>query len=123
MTSADFDNDGDADLAVANSNSNTVSVLRNVPGSHPVAVNDARTVGEDSGTTALNVLANDTDADGDAIEITAVTQPANGSAAITQGSPDTDRLRARRGLLQQPGWRRRTTSRTRSTVARPRRSR
>jgi Ca2+-binding RTX toxin-like protein len=52
----------------------------------PVAVDDARTVGEDSGATNLQVLANDTDAEGDAIEITGVADPQHGTATVVQGA-------------------------------------
>ena len=51
----------------------------------PVAVADSATVLEDSGASAIDVLANDTDVDGGAIAIGAVTQPANGSVVITGG--------------------------------------
>jgi len=51
----------------------------------PVAVNDTATVAEDSGTTAVPVLANDVDPDGGPIAITAVTQPLNGVVVITGG--------------------------------------
>ncbi len=67
----------------------TVAVTVTCAGDDPVAVDDTRTVGEDSGATSFNVLTNDTDADaGDAIEITAVTQPTNGTVSVVQGSPD-----------------------------------
>ncbi len=62
----------------------------------PVAVNDAATVAEDDPATAVDVLANDTDVDGGPQSITAVTQPANGTVAITGGGtgltykPDAD---------------------------------
>ncbi len=52
-------------------------------------VNDAPTAGSDTATTtedtaaAVNVLANDTDPDGDSLAVTAVTQPAHGSATFT----------------------------------------
>jgi Ca2+-binding RTX toxin-like protein len=49
------------------------------------AVDDARTVAEGSGDTSFDVLANDTDADGELEEIASVTQPANGTVAITGG--------------------------------------
>jgi hypothetical protein len=42
-------------------------------------------VNEDSGATAVNVLANDTDVDGGTKLVTAVTQPANGAVVITGG--------------------------------------
>ncbi|HVF34789.1 MAG TPA: S8 family serine peptidase [Candidatus Saccharimonadia bacterium] len=51
----------------------------------PSALGDAATVVEDSGTTAIDVLANDTDPDGGPKSIIAVTQPANGVVAITGG--------------------------------------
>jgi N-acetylneuraminic acid mutarotase len=51
----------------------------------PDAVNDTFTVTEDSGTTPLNVLANDSSAPdtGETLTVTAVTQPANGSVTFT----------------------------------------
>lgn len=49
------------------------------------AVDDVATVSEDSGATAVAVLANDTDPEGDAKSITTVSQPTHGTAAITGG--------------------------------------
>lgn len=49
----------------------------------PVAVGDSVTVAEDSGTTVIDVLANDIDVDGGPTTITAVTQPAKGSVVVT----------------------------------------
>src|SRR5262249_5817766 len=49
----------------------------------PVAANDSGTMAEDGGTLTLAVLANDSDADGDALTIASVTQAAHGSVAIT----------------------------------------
>jgi VCBS repeat-containing protein len=67
----------------------TVSVKVTCVNDDPVANDDTRSVGEDSGATEFDVLTNDTDADpGDAIEITNVSNPANGTATIVQGSPD-----------------------------------
>ena len=54
----------------------------------PLANDDTLTVGEDSGATNFDVLSNDTDADGDPIEITEVSDPADGTAAVVEGSPD-----------------------------------
>ncbi len=51
----------------------------------PVAVNDSATVLEDSGASAVTVLANDTDGDGGPKSIASVTQPANGTVVITGG--------------------------------------
>ena len=62
----------------------------------PVAVDDAFTVSEDAGATSLAVLDNDSDADGDTLEIGAVTQPDRGTVTITGGgsgltyAPDAD---------------------------------
>ena len=46
----------------------------------PVAVNDTLDILEDAAVTVVPVLANDTDADGDTLQVTAVTQPAAGGA-------------------------------------------
>ena len=43
---------------------------------------------EDSGATTIDVLANDEDVDGDSLTITEVTQPDNGSVAITNAGAD-----------------------------------
>ncbi|QOR61544.1 Ig-like domain-containing protein [Sulfurovum sp. ST-21] len=66
----------------------------NLPGNHsPVAQNDTATTLEDS-SVDIAVLANDSDADGDTLSISAVTSPANGTAIIngTQVTytPDSD---------------------------------
>jgi len=49
----------------------------------PQAGDDQYTVEADSSDNVFNVLANDSDADGDALEIVSVTQPANGQAAVS----------------------------------------
>ena len=51
----------------------------------PVAVNDSAAIPEDAAATAIDVLANDTDVDGDSKTITAKTEGAHGSVAITGG--------------------------------------
>jgi len=57
-------------------------IVANIP---PVANNDTvRTQGRK--TVTINVLANDSDADGDCLRITSVTQPANGVATLNSGS-------------------------------------
>lgn len=53
------------------------------PDAAPVAVDDTFSVVRGPGDVALDVLANDTDADGDPIRIESLTQPGSGSAAIT----------------------------------------
>ncbi|MDT7855729.1 Ig-like domain-containing protein [Rubrivirga sp. S365] len=50
----------------------------------PVARDDAATTAEDEAVT-INVLANDTDPDGDPLSVLAVTQPSDGRAAVTGG--------------------------------------
>jgi|GEM_PF-4063406 len=51
----------------------------------PVAVDDSATVQQDSSAVTIDVLANDSDPDGDTLTITAVTQGAHGEVAITDG--------------------------------------
>jgi len=51
--------------------------------SPPDAVDDTATVTEDSGANAISVLVNDTDANGDTLTITAVTQGAHGSVTFS----------------------------------------
>jgi hypothetical protein len=53
-----------------------------------VGRDDLATADEDGGAYKLNVLANDTDAEGDVIRVTSVTQPTHGTAAVLAGSPD-----------------------------------
>ena len=48
----------------------------------PAAVNDSKTVDEDSATTTIDVLANDTDPDGGAKAIASATQPSNGTVVV-----------------------------------------
>ncbi|GAA1544026.1 hypothetical protein GCM10009788_53120 [Nocardioides humi] len=74
----------------------TVTVAVTCVDDAPVAVDDTATVTEDDPATAIDVLANDTDADGDPFTIGAVTQPAHGTVVITGGGtgltyvPDPD---------------------------------
>ena len=63
--------------------STTVTVSVTCVDDDPVAVADNATVVEDSAANAINVLSNDTDVDGGAISISAITQPANGTVVIT----------------------------------------
>jgi VCBS repeat-containing protein len=63
---------------------------------NPTATDDAATVAEDAAATAIPVLANDADPDGDPLAITSVTQPAHGTVVVTGGGtgltyrPDAD---------------------------------
>jgi hypothetical protein len=61
----------------------TVSITVTCEDDRPTAVDDTATVFEDSEATAIDVLANDTDVDGGPKAIESVTDPANGTAAIT----------------------------------------
>ena len=49
------------------------------------AIDDEATTQANSGAIDIPVLDNDSDPDGDALTVTAVTQPANGSVVITPG--------------------------------------
>jgi hypothetical protein len=55
------------------------------PNKVPAAQADASTVDEDNGVT-IDVLANDTDGDGDTLTIAQVTEPANGTVTIVSGT-------------------------------------
>lgn len=62
----------------------------------PTAADDEATVAEDAAATALPVLANDTDPDGDQLTVASMTQPGDGTVVITGGGtgltyqPDPD---------------------------------
>jgi hypothetical protein len=58
----------------------------------PVAANDMATVAEDSSIT-IDVRANDVDADGDALVVSAVTAPTNGTAVIGTAPTDANQVR------------------------------
>ncbi|WP_093517313.1 Ig-like domain-containing protein [Stigmatella erecta] len=77
-------------LSDGNGGTATATVTMNVSpvNDPPTANNDAYSVAEDSGTTVLNVLANDSSAPepGETLTITAVTQPANGVVTFTSGN-------------------------------------
>src|SRR5205085_2751876 len=70
--------DGKGATATAN-----VTVTVGVANRPPVAVNDAFTVQQNSSNNSFNVLANDSDPDGDPLTIIAVTQPPIGTVAIS----------------------------------------
>ena len=74
----------------------TVTCAADIP---PTAVNDTKTVTEDAGATAIDVLANDTDVDGGPKTIASVTQPANGTVAVAR--QPLAHLHPEPGLLQQ----------------------
>jgi hypothetical protein len=91
------DNGGLANGGVnTDQSANTMTINVTAVNDGPDAVDDSRTFGEDSGMNAVNPLANDTDVDGNALTITAVSDPPNGTATIVSGStnvnytPDTN---------------------------------
>jgi VCBS repeat-containing protein len=61
----------------------TVSVTVTCADDAPVAANDSATVAEDAGPTAVDVLANDTDADGGPKSVDSTTNGAHGAVAVT----------------------------------------
>ncbi len=67
----------------------TVAVSVNCVDDPPTAVNDQKTVDEDSAATTIDVLANDTDPDGGPKTITSATQPAHGTVTV---APDGSEL-------------------------------
>ena len=54
----------------------------------PTAVNDQKTLAEDSGATAIDVRANDTDPDGGPKTISSATQPAHGTVTVAPDGSD-----------------------------------
>ena len=83
----------------------TVTVQISAVNDRPVAGDDSRTVGEDSGPAAVSVLGNDTDAEGTALTVTAKTDPAHGTLTLVSGvltyTPAAELLR--RGLVRLHG--------------------
>jgi VCBS repeat-containing protein len=73
-------NDGSASSTAA-----TVSLTITPVNDTPVAVNDNVTVAANSSNNVIAVLGNDTDADGDALTVTAVSAPSNGTASVGTG--------------------------------------
>lgn len=76
----DLDGDGDLDAFVGNSEADTVWINN---ANAPLAHDDTFTVPEGSRNNQLDVLANDTDADGDALRIVAVGAPTSGTVSIS----------------------------------------
>ncbi len=60
----------------------TVAVTVDCADDAPVAVDDTATVGEDSGQSSIDVLANDLNGDAGELTIASATQPANGTVAV-----------------------------------------
>jgi DNA/RNA endonuclease G (NUC1) len=72
-------NDGHGGTAVA-----TVNVTINAVNDNPVAVNDSASTNEDNSVT-IDVVANDTDVDGDSLSLTSVGVASHGSVSIVSG--------------------------------------
>ena len=72
-------NDGNGATSTA-----TVTVFVGLDNDPPVAVDDTATVAEETATT-ISVLGNDSDIDGNPIEVTAVTAPEHGSISLVTG--------------------------------------
>jgi len=66
----------------------TVSVTVTCVPDTPTAVDDIATVLEDSAATTIDVVANDLDPDPQGVTVDTVTQPANGTVAVTNGGAD-----------------------------------
>ncbi len=67
----------------------TVAVTITPVNDAPIAGDDSITTNEDTAATNVNVRANDSDVEGTALTITAVTQPANGAVVINGGTTVT----------------------------------
>src|SRR3989304_3498173 len=79
-------------ISDGNGGTDTATVLIDVGNVNdaPVALDDAATVDEDSTANPIDPLANDTDPELDPLQITAVSDPANGTTAITGGGTGID---------------------------------
>lgn len=90
MAVGDLNGDGRPEIVISDAGNSAVMVYRNTStaagsacgDTSPTAVDDVAVVTENAATTAIDVLANDTDPDGGAKSVIAVTQPAHGSVAI-----------------------------------------
>ena len=70
---------------INDSNTSTVSITVTNVQDAPDATDDTPTVAEDSGANTINVRDNDIDVDNDSLTISAITQAAHGTVAITDG--------------------------------------
>ena len=100
----------------------TVSVTVTCVDDPPTAADDMATVGEDSGATAIDVLANDADADAGPMAIDSVTPPDSGTVLITGGGteltyePDPNFCSARPRTRSTTRWPRGSTANVSVTV-------
>jgi hypothetical protein len=79
-------NDGSVDSLVA-----TVSISVTAVNDAPTAVADSATTNEDTAT-AIDVLANDSDVDGDALSVTAITAPSHGTSVLITSGADAGKI-------------------------------
>lgn len=82
------DSGGTANSGVDTSSIQTFSITVTAADDSPTTVIDSATVNEDSGANTIDVLTNDTDIDGGPKSVGSVTQPANGTVAITNSGAD-----------------------------------
>jgi hypothetical protein len=90
MAVDDLTGDGRPEVVIADQGPRVVMVYCNASAPaggcrRPAARDDVAVVAENAGATAIDVLANDTDPDGEAMLVVSVTQPAHGSVAIAAG--------------------------------------
>jgi hypothetical protein len=86
------DNGGTANGGVDTSATQTFTITSVWDQDPPVAVNDSVTVNEDAGVTAIPVLANDSDPDGDALTVVSVTGASHGDVTIPVGGGSVNYL-------------------------------
>jgi predicted RNA methylase len=84
----DFCGEDEFDYTLNGGSSATVTVTVTCVDDAPTAVDDTATVAEDSSATQIDVLSNDTDTDAGTLTVTSVTNPPNGSAAVTNSGAD-----------------------------------
>ena len=90
MAVGDLTADGRPEIVISDANAHAVMIFRNTSttagsacgSTPPTAVNDVAVVAQNTGPTAIDVLANDTDPDGGAKFVIAVTQTANSIVKI-----------------------------------------
>ena len=75
-----------ANDGAATSNVATVTITVTSVNDVPMANNDTLTVFEDANATVVNVLANDSDVDGDTLSVTGVTQGSKGTVTLNAGT-------------------------------------
>ena len=106
---ADYCNDPEAgpedtfDYTVNGGSSASVTVTVTCADDSPVAVDDTKTLAEDSAATALDVLANDTDPDGGAKSIVSATQPSQTARSWSRATASSLSYTPDPGYCNDPG--------------------